>query len=240
MVSFKVFTFAALFTAIAEAAVAPSYPSPGTIQVQGQTYDITWTFDGKNPNQTYKIDFMTGSNTAQKVLKTIAKDVPANSLKYSFTAPEVSPNAAIYFFMFTGSDGDTAWTTRFGIVPSANAKLTTEPESTQPGGEKIPWGVGQLAGSNSSAAVSSASVSAAAVASSPAISSVAVASSSGVISSSAVVVSSSAVVASSGVIASSGVVASPSPAAGTKTSAGSLLEPTLSFLAAGLAGYFFF
>lgn len=26
-----------------EAAVSPTYPSPGTIQTEGQSYDITWS-----------------------------------------------------------------------------------------------------------------------------------------------------------------------------------------------------
>lgn len=47
MVSVKTFiaTSAALIAAFVnvEAAVAPTYPSPGTIQVQGQSYDITWS-----------------------------------------------------------------------------------------------------------------------------------------------------------------------------------------------------
>ncbi|KAG1448975.1 hypothetical protein G6F46_011021 [Rhizopus delemar] len=160
MVSFKTLVAAALAATIADAAIAPSYPQPGTIQVEGQSYDITWTFDGKDANQTYQIDFMTGSNTQQTVLKTIATDVPANRLKYPFVAPAVDPYSAIYFFMFTGSNGDQEWTTRFGIVPNANTNLTTEPQSTQPDGQAIPWGNGTLASNsttNSTAAVSSSS-----------------------------------------------------------------------------------
>lgn len=43
MVSFKVFITAALLSALAEAAVSPTYPQPGTVQIQGQSYDITWS-----------------------------------------------------------------------------------------------------------------------------------------------------------------------------------------------------
>lgn len=59
-----------------------------------------------------------------------------------------------------GSNGDQEWTTRFGIVPNANTNLTTEPQSTQPDGQAIPWGNGTLASNsttNSTAAVSSSS-----------------------------------------------------------------------------------
>ncbi|KAI8991132.1 hypothetical protein BDF20DRAFT_842850 [Mycotypha africana] len=106
MVSIKtvLFSSAALLAAYmnVEAAVAPTYPSPGAVEKAGQPMEITWTFDGKDPDATYKIDFMTGSNTQQKKLATVATAVKANALKYSWTAPEVNPNAAIYFFMFTG------------------------------------------------------------------------------------------------------------------------------------------
>ncbi|KAL9549716.1 hypothetical protein PS6_005922 [Mucor atramentarius] len=59
MVSIKTFfaSSVALIVAFAnvEAAVSPTYPSPGTIQIEGQSYDITWTFDGKDPKTTYTI-----------------------------------------------------------------------------------------------------------------------------------------------------------------------------------------
>ncbi|KAI8094614.1 hypothetical protein BDF21DRAFT_97987 [Thamnidium elegans] len=126
MVSLKTFlsTSVALIAAFVavEAAVAPTYPFPGTIQTEGQSYDITWTFDGKNPSAKYRIDFMTGSNDVQSVLSTVATDVDPAALKYTFVTPQVSPHAAVYFFMFTGSDGDVAWATRFGIV-GADGKL---------------------------------------------------------------------------------------------------------------------
>lgn len=47
MVSFKTFlaTSVALIATFVnvEAAVSPTYPSPGTIQTEGQSYDITWS-----------------------------------------------------------------------------------------------------------------------------------------------------------------------------------------------------
>ncbi|CAO3679411.1 unnamed protein product [Rhizopus stolonifer] len=253
MVSFKVFTIAALLTAIAEAAISPSYPQPGTIQVQGQSYDITWSFDGKNPSQTYQIDFMTGNNDDQKVLKTVAKGVSASLLKYPFIAPEVSPNSAIYFFMFTGSEGDQAWTTRFGITPDANTKLTTEPQTTQPNGDKIPWGIGKLVSSSNSTSSASSAVPVAAVSSSPVVVSSVTASSD--ISSSAAPSAAAAAVSSADASSSAaGDVSAPAGSAfsakasssvasikaSTETSAGMIVKPTLSLLAAGLTGYLFF
>jgi hypothetical protein len=47
MVSIKSFiaTSAVLFAVFTnvQAAVAPSYPSPGTIQTEGQQYNVTWS-----------------------------------------------------------------------------------------------------------------------------------------------------------------------------------------------------
>lgn len=47
MVSIKTFlaTSVALIATFVnvEAAVSPTYPSPGTIQTEGQSYDITWS-----------------------------------------------------------------------------------------------------------------------------------------------------------------------------------------------------
>ncbi|KAG2230106.1 hypothetical protein INT48_002460 [Thamnidium elegans] len=145
MVSLKTFlsTSVALIAAFVavEAAVAPTYPFPGTIQTEGQSYDITW-------------NFMTGSNDVQSVLSTVATDVDPAALKYTFVTPQVSPHAAVYFFMFTGSDGDVAWATRFGIV-GADGKLEAEEKKTQSDGSKIPWGIGKLLSVDSSSSSSS-------------------------------------------------------------------------------------
>ncbi|CEJ03424.1 hypothetical protein RMCBS344292_17409 [Rhizopus microsporus] len=242
MVSVKTFiaTSAALIAAFVnvEAAVAPTYPSPGTIQVQGQSYDITWTFDGKNASETYQIDFMTGSNLEQKKLATVATGVPANLLKYPFVAPQVSPNSAVYFFMFTGSQGDQAWTTRFGIVAANGDKLTPEPQQTQPTGEKIPWGDGKLltaiSGNNSSAS----SAPAAAASSSAPVVAAAAASSAAPSSSSAPIVVAAAATSSTPASVPSAVTSiAPSSVAQKSASAGSMVKPAFSLIAAGAAGY---
>ncbi|KAG1464593.1 hypothetical protein G6F56_005050 [Rhizopus delemar] len=201
-----------------EAAVSPTYPQPGTIQVQGETNDITWTFDGKDSDQTYQIDFMTGSNDNQTVLQTVATGVSASLLKYPFVAPAVDPYSAIYFFMFTGSKSDQAWTTRFGIVPDANTNLTAEPESTQPDGSAIPWGNGKLASNSTSNATSSAAVSSGAAVADTAA-------------------ASSAPVSSAASAASEGTTVIPVAKAVAHTSAASAIKPALSFVAAGVAGY---
>ncbi|KAL9537364.1 hypothetical protein MBANPS3_011843 [Mucor bainieri] len=235
MVSIKTFlaSSVALIVAFAnvEAAVSPTYPSPGTIQVEGQSYDITWTFDGKDPKTTYTI----GSNDVQTKLETVATKVPASQLKYSFVAPQVSPNSAIYFFMFTGSDGVSAWTTRFGIA-GADGKLVAETEKTQPNGDAIPWGTGKLL---SGAAVNANASSVPATAS---VSSVAPAASSSAVSSSAdiaVAVASSS--ASAAVVPAAATTAVPSVAqvvSNKDSSSAAMVKPALTLVSAAVAAYF--
>ncbi|KAI8881699.1 hypothetical protein K501DRAFT_188401 [Backusella circina FSU 941] len=220
MVSFKSFAAASIALAASfihvDAAVAPTYPQPGAIQNVGQAFDITW-------------NFMTGSNDNQTVLQNVAKGVKPTDLKYTYTAPAVDPNSAIYFFMFTGSKGDVAWTTRFGIA-GADGKLTPEPEAKQPSGDAIPWGNGKLASGASGAAASSAAASSvpAAVES---------------VNPTAAAVSSAAASASSGVAAVASTSSTPvaqAAASADSTSGASITKPVLTLVSAAVAGYFAF
>ncbi|KAI7880611.1 hypothetical protein K492DRAFT_216544 [Lichtheimia hyalospora FSU 10163] len=129
------------------AVIAPSYPSPGTVWTAGKEYTITW-------------NFMTGDNLNQTVLKNVASNLDATKIEsYKWTAPQVDPYSAVYFFMFTNDKGESAWTTRFGIVAKDGDSLVPEAEKTQPDGSNIPWGNGQLAGDGSSSTNSSAAAS---------------------------------------------------------------------------------
>ncbi|KAF1802204.1 hypothetical protein V8B55DRAFT_1477953 [Mucor lusitanicus] len=241
MVSIKTFlaSSVALIVAFAnvEAAVSPTYPSPGTIQIEGQSYDITWTFDGKDPKTTYTIDFMTGSNDVQTKLETVATKVPASQLKYSFVAPQVSPNSAIYFFMFTGSDGVSAWTTRFGIA-GADGKLVAETEKTQPNGDAIPWGTGKLLSGGAAAA----NASAASVPATASVSSVApVASSSAVSSSADIAAAVASSSASAAVVPAAATTPVPSVAqvvSNKDSSSAAMVKPALTLVSAAVAAYF--
>ncbi|KAJ8658127.1 hypothetical protein O0I10_006134 [Lichtheimia ornata] len=170
------------------AVIAPSYPSPGTVWTAGKEYTITWKDDGQKPDlatawTNFKIDFMTGDNLNQTVLTNVASDLDATKISsYKWTAPQVDPYSAVYFFMFTNDKGDSAWTTRFGIVAKDGDSLVPESEKTQPDGSDIPWGNGQLAGDASSSNNSSDAASSSAA---PASSSVAASSSAAPASSSA-------------------------------------------------------
>ncbi|KAI8092659.1 uncharacterized protein BX664DRAFT_327837 [Halteromyces radiatus] len=144
---------------VADASMAPSYPSPGTVWKAGQQYDILWADDSTSPSiasgwKDFKIDFMTGDNNNQIFITNVASNLDGTKIsKYTWTAPEVNPNSAIYFFMFTNTAGNSAWTTRFGIS-GPNGELTPPEHATQPTGEKIPWGVGALASGNSTSSAS--------------------------------------------------------------------------------------
>ncbi|CDS05774.1 hypothetical protein LRAMOSA08302 [Lichtheimia ramosa] len=139
-----------MITSGAIATMAPSYPDPGAIWTAGKQYQILWVDDGTSPSvneswTNFKIDFMTGDNTNQKFLTNVANGLDGSkSTSYTWTAPHVDPYSAVYFFMFTNAAGESAWTTRFGIVAKDGDTLVPEPEKTQPTGEKIPWGNGKL------------------------------------------------------------------------------------------------
>ncbi|KAI8339427.1 hypothetical protein BC941DRAFT_420460 [Chlamydoabsidia padenii] len=141
-----------LLVMTANANMSPSYPEPGTVWTSGKEYEITWEEDNAEPtmNATWKnfrIDLMTGEDMDQTLLTNIAENVKGESLKYKYTVPEVTPHAPIYFLMFTSDDGEFAWSTRFAIV-SEDGKQQVPEHSSQPSGEKIPWGVGKLTSSN--------------------------------------------------------------------------------------------
>ncbi|KAJ8661545.1 hypothetical protein O0I10_002812 [Lichtheimia ornata] len=145
--------------------MAPSYPDPGAIWTAGKQYQILWGDDGKSPSvneswTNFKIDFMTGDNANQTFLTNVAKDLDGSkTTSYTWTAPHVDPYSAIYFFMFTNAAGETAWTTRFGIVAKDGDTLVPEQEKTQSTGEKIPWGNGKLVDNNTNTATNASTTS---------------------------------------------------------------------------------
>ena len=63
---------------------------------------------------------------------------------------QVTLHSAVYFYQFsTSASSNKTWTTRFTITDSAN-DVVPPPQSTQPGGATIPWGVGTLYGASTS------------------------------------------------------------------------------------------
>ena len=61
-----------------------------------------------------------------------------------YTCPEVSINAAIYFFQFEQAGQPTTWTGRFTIA-AADGATTSAPQSTVTAGSTIFFGTGTLA-----------------------------------------------------------------------------------------------
>jgi hypothetical protein len=132
--------------------------------------------------------------------------------------------------MLLGSDGVSAWTTRFGIAGS-DGKLATETNSTQPNGDAIPWGTGKLLSNASASASASSSIPATAASSSVAPAASAAASSADVV----------AAVASPSAVESSSATPVPSVAqvvSNTNANSGSMVKPALTLVSAAAAAYF--
>lgn len=132
--------------------------------------------------------------------------------------------------MLLGSDGVSAWTTRFGIAGS-DGKLATETNSTQPNGDAIPWGTGKLLSNASASASASSSIPATAASSSVAPAASAAASSADVV----------AAVASPSAVESSSATPVPSVAqvvSNTNANSGSMVKPALTLVSAAVAAYF--
>ncbi|SOV01362.1 uncharacterized protein UDID_01064 [Ustilago sp. UG-2017a] len=157
-------------------ASSSSAPSPLTPSSTNEGTPLTIQWD-TTANQTWKsmeIKFMTGSNQNMTELYTVATGIDGTTSgagQLGWTAPNVSPNANIYFFQFTHNGQDPTWTTRFPIADASGA-VTAAPFARQPEGPAIPWGNGRIvsgaaavsssSSSNSSSSTASASGSAAA------------------------------------------------------------------------------
>jgi hypothetical protein len=62
---------------------------------------------------------------------------------------KVTPYSPIYFYQFNSpAANNSVWTGRFTITDNVN-DIVPAAQSTQPDGEAIPWGVGQLVNGNS-------------------------------------------------------------------------------------------
>ncbi|KAG5716664.1 hypothetical protein E4T56_gene16361 [Termitomyces sp. T112] len=135
---------ACIFT---RAQVFPNFPA-GDVQTAGKPCHIAWSGD-KNSTTAWKdmsIQFMTGDNLNMVHLTTVTagRDGTVDG-SFDWICPEVTPNAAIYFYQFRSPHTSIyEWTTRFPIV-SSSGQITSPPNSTQPDGKPIPWGTGALA-----------------------------------------------------------------------------------------------
>ncbi|KDQ64552.1 hypothetical protein JAAARDRAFT_112720, partial [Jaapia argillacea MUCL 33604] len=132
----------------AYAVLVPTAPGPGDSFAAGSTCLIKWNADPTDSWAKFSIDLMSGSNDAMRLVTNVASGVDGtdSSLSpYNWTCPQVSPYSSIYFYQFnnSGNSTDRQWTTRFAIASSSGE--STPPENpTQPNGDPIPWGSGQL------------------------------------------------------------------------------------------------
>ncbi|KAF8721815.1 hypothetical protein AX14_010166 [Amanita brunnescens Koide BX004] len=140
---------------LVSADVTPTDPGPNTVFNAGSNCNIDWLGDTSSTTawQNMSIQFMTGSNFDMIPLTTVVENLDGTqSGSYSWTCPQVTPPAPIYFYQFTAPNtADKQWTARFTIATSSGQTVPA-PDATQPGsGEQIPWGAGGL--SNPSSAV---------------------------------------------------------------------------------------
>ncbi|OJT03285.1 hypothetical protein TRAPUB_6063 [Trametes pubescens] len=145
------FPYATLVALIAGAAFVhadptPSAPGPGDVFREGGQCTFAWDVDTTGTWKEMNVELMTGDNWNMVHLTTVATldGTDAATTTFSYACPEVTPNAAIYFYQFTANGAaNRTWTTRFAIGNN-DGNVTPAPNTTQPDGQAIPWGVGAL------------------------------------------------------------------------------------------------
>lgn len=134
----------ALLPLLAKADPVPLTPDTSN---EGATCTINWNPDTTGIWKVMNIELMTGPNAPMKHLKTVATLDGTSTTVTSFTypCPAVEPNSAIYFYQFSTPAKPAAltWTTRWAIA-DADGKVTPPPQATQPDGQAVPWGDGNL------------------------------------------------------------------------------------------------
>lgn len=132
---------------LVRADVYPYYPAGDVIR-SGQVCAIKWNGDTASTTawKDMAIELMTGNNYNMIHLTTVATGLDGTvNGGFNWTCPEVIPNADIYFYQFRSPyTPDYVWTTRFTIASDTGA-TSPPPNDTQPDGQKIGWGNGQLA-----------------------------------------------------------------------------------------------
>ncbi|KAG6864322.1 hypothetical protein C0991_010478 [Blastosporella zonata] len=126
--------------------VGPNFPA-GDLQTAGQTCHIAWAA-GNSSWTTMSIELMTGPDQSMVHLTTLTAGADGSVAgSYSWTCPQVTPNAAIYFYQFRYPDSGPGygyeWTTRFPIASSSGQVVKAE-HATQSDGTPHPWGNGAL------------------------------------------------------------------------------------------------
>lgn len=140
----------ALKALLVNADPTPDIPGPGDTYRQGGDCVIEWGTDTTGKWTDMKIELKTGNNWEMVPLKVITTIDATKETRFVYPCPEVSPNSAIYFYEFTSSSStEKYWTTRFTITDE-DGNSTPPIETTQPNGDKIPWGTGTLVSDSNS------------------------------------------------------------------------------------------
>jgi len=143
------FTFASVAVlALASSALADPSPLTPATSNEGGPCVISWSPDTTGKWTDTNIELMTGENQNMIHITTVVSGLDTTSAaatSYSWTCPEVTPNAAIYWYQFSHAEEPTnlIWTTRWAIADATGA--TTQPANAmQPDGSAVPWGTGNL------------------------------------------------------------------------------------------------
>jgi len=142
---------AALAGLAARADITPTAPWGGVVDNTGGPCEIQWNIDTTSEWKDVSIYLMTGSNQNFVQLAEVATGIDGTTGdgKYSWTCPEVTINAPIYFYAFSNNGAAVStWTTRFTIA-SASGQTVPAPQATQPDGSATPWGTGAIVGGSS-------------------------------------------------------------------------------------------
>lgn len=124
----------------------PTSPGPGDVFIEGQACSINWNPDTTGVWKTMIIQLKTGDNFDMVNLTTVGTVDGTDPTKASFSypCPQVTPHSPIYFYQFSSpASTNSVWTGRFTITDSST-DIVPPAQSTQPDGEAIPWGTGQL------------------------------------------------------------------------------------------------
>ncbi|KAH7926007.1 hypothetical protein BV22DRAFT_989567, partial [Leucogyrophana mollusca] len=148
-------------TALASAALLaradpdPTNPGPGDVYIEGQTCQVGWDADTTGVWKSMSIELRTGDNFDMVYLTTVGTVDGTDPTKttFSYPCPQVSPHSPIYFYQFSSpASTNNYWTGRFTITDNAN-DIVPPTQSTQPDGEKIPWGTGKLVNGSASSSI---------------------------------------------------------------------------------------
>lgn len=131
----------------------PTVPGPGDSYKEGGNCTIKWDADTTGTWTDMKIQLMTGDNYNMVQLKSVTTIDATVKTQYTYKCPNVTPNSAIYFYQFISASSTAKyWTTRFTITDAAG-QSTPPTETTQPNGDKIPWGTGSIVNGSSSSSL---------------------------------------------------------------------------------------